>query len=94
MLVSAMISARVPIVTDVGGHSELVEDGVSGYIATDPAVAALDEAMERAWAERESWQRVGQCARKRVLDFLPDDPVADFLTRLDRVMAGERAVTT
>lgn len=90
MLVSAMLSARVPIVTDVGGHAELVEDGLSGFIAPNPDVASIDEAMERAWAVREQWQEFGERARARVLDFLPADPVADFLNKIACVIdAGE-----
>lgn len=85
MLVSAMLSARVPILTDVGGHAELVEDGICGFIARNPEVASIDEAMERAWAVREEWQAYGERARRRVLEFLPDDPVEDFLSKIASV---------
>lgn len=92
MLVSAMLSARVPIVTDIGGHAELVEDGVCGFIASNPDAASIDEAMEKAWAVRDDWRSYGERARERVLDFLPDDPVADFLGKLEHVTEQACAV--
>lgn len=94
MLVSAMLSARVPIVTDVGGHAELVEDGSCGFVAADPAVECIDEAMERAWTVREQWESYGERARERVLDFLPEDPVSDFVSKIERVMIGRRKEMT
>ena len=55
-LVEAMLSGRVPIVTDVGGNAEVVEDGATGYLADAPTEDALDDAMERAWNERHRWR--------------------------------------
>ena len=94
MLVSAMLSARVPILTDVGGHAELVEHGECGFIAADPDVASIDAAMEQAWAARADWERIGEKARKRVLDFLPDDPVSDFMTKIQRVVQEANSART
>ena len=94
MLVSAMLSARVPIVTDVGGHAELVEHRECGFIAADPDVASIDAAMEQAWAARSDWEGIGEKARKRVLDFLPDDPVSDFVTKIQRVLQETNSART
>lgn len=94
MLVSAMVSARVPILTDIGGHSEVVEDGDTGFIAANPEADDLDAALERAWARRDEWEAIGQRARSRILRYLPEDPVGDFVERVlqaitDRVKAAE-----
>ena len=48
-LVGAMICGRVPVVTDIGAHGEVIEDNISGFIASEPTVDALDEALERAF---------------------------------------------
>ena len=95
MLISAMLSARVPILTDVGGHAEVVQDNASGFIAANPSVEDLEDALERAWAQRENWQEIGQLARQHVLDFLPENPVDDFIQKLEALMQGEhlRAVS-
>ena len=81
-LISALLSARVPIVTDIGGHAEIVDDGVTGFLASSPSVEALDEALERAFAARDQWKEIGQRARERVLAYLPDDPVDDFIQKI------------
>jgi glycosyltransferase involved in cell wall biosynthesis len=82
MLISALLSARVPIVTDIGGHAEVVDDGVTGFIAANPSVEALDQALERAYGAREDWEEIGLRARARVLTYLPDDPVGDFVQKI------------
>ncbi len=82
VLLGAMLCARVPILTDIGGHRELVTDGVSGFIANTPSVAALDDALEMAWQQRHEWEKIGQLARQSVLDFMPEDPVRDFISKI------------
>jgi len=82
VLVGAMICARVPILTDVGGHREVVQDSECGFIANATTVEDLDDALERAWQRRFEWEAIGQRARQRILDYLPDDPVQDFVGKL------------
>ena len=82
MLVSAMISARVPIVTDIGGHAEVIEDGVSGFLASSPSVDALDDALERAFRRKHEWEAIGRCARHAILAYLPEDPVQHFVEQV------------
>ena len=86
MLISAMLSARVPIVTDIGGHAEVVRDGVSGFIAANPSVDDVESALQRAYDARNNWYEIGQQARRDVLDFLPEKPVADFIGKLELVL--------
>src|SRR6266516_2159815 len=52
-LVEAMLCGRPAIVTDVAGHTELLKDGISGFVAAAPTVQHLDDAMERAWERSE-----------------------------------------
>jgi glycosyltransferase involved in cell wall biosynthesis len=83
VLVAAMISARVPILTRIGAHGEIVDDNINGFIASKPTTEALDEAMERAWQRSEMWEEMGQRARERILSYLPPgDPVDDFISRI------------
>lgn len=65
-LTEAMLCGRPSVVTDVGGNAELVEDGVSGYVAESATVASLSKALERAWQQRELWPEIGQKAHQRV----------------------------
>jgi glycosyltransferase involved in cell wall biosynthesis len=50
VLVEAMLSGRVAIVTDVGGSSEVIEDNRTGFLAAAATEDSLDEAMERGVA--------------------------------------------
>jgi glycosyltransferase involved in cell wall biosynthesis len=82
VLVEAMLSGRVPIVTDVGGSGEVVEDGVTGFLAATSSEDALDEALERAWARREEWRSIGEAAAKAIRTLVPEDPAAELARRL------------
>jgi len=82
VLLNAMFHARIPIVTDIGGHREVVEDNHSGFIAAEPTAQAVDEALERAWHNRHAWPAIGLEAKGRMLQFAPEDPVADLVAKL------------
>ena len=88
MLLNAMFHARVPIVTDIGGHREVVEDGVSGFVASEPTPDAVDEALERAWQRLPEWETIGQRARDAMLRFAPEDPVGDLVEKLGSLVRG------
>lgn len=83
ILVGAMICARVPILTDIGAHRELIDDNINGFIATKPTVEALDEALERAYQKSVMWEEIGKKAREKILAYLPpNDPVDDFISKI------------
>ena len=73
-LVEAMLSGRVPIVTDVAGHSEVVTDGVTGFLAAAPTADHFDEALERAWQRRSEWPAIGEAAARHTRERVPPRP--------------------
>ena len=73
-LVEALLCGRPAVVTDVAGNAEVVEDEVTGFVAGAPTVAALDEALGRAWARRADWPEMGGLAAERVRETMPDEP--------------------
>ena len=81
-LVEAMLCHRMAIVTDVGGNIELVEEGLTGFVAAAPNVASVDAALERAWLQRDRWHAMGMTAGQRVRATVPPDPVGKFLTEI------------
>ena len=81
-LVEAMLCARVPIVTDVGGNSEVIIDGQNGFLAAAPTEDCLDEALERAWQQREHWQAIGRAAADHIRTLVPPDPGRVFASYL------------
>ena len=82
VVVEAMLCSRPCIVTDIAGNAELLEDNVTGFVATAPHVRCLDEAMERAWARRDDWKMMGRAAAKAVRAQVPPDPIEAFLEKL------------
>lgn len=88
VLVEAMLCGRVPIVTDVAGNGEVVEDGVTGFLAAAPTEDSLDEAMERAWQRRAEWREIGEAAARRIRELVPPDPAGEVAERLLRLADG------
>jgi len=62
----AMAQRKLVAASDVGGHRELIEDGVTGTLfpADDPP--ALAEALDRLFASRERWEARRDVARRFV----------------------------
>jgi glycosyltransferase involved in cell wall biosynthesis len=92
-LIEAMMCGRIGIVTRVGGSAELMIDNETGFVAAEPSSAAIDEALERAWAHREGWGRMGQAAAQTVRQFIPSDPPAAFADMLLRLMGSRRTTS-
>jgi glycosyltransferase involved in cell wall biosynthesis len=89
VLVEAMLSGRVAIVTDVAGNGEVVEDDVSGFLASAPTEDALDEAMERAWQRRAEWREIGARAAADIRQRVPSDPAGMLAAQLVRLADGQ-----
>ncbi len=81
-LVEAMLCSRPAVVTDVGGNTEICNDGKVGFVAKAPTVDLLSEALETAWVNREGWVGRGLAARKRALSLVPADPVGDLCAKI------------
>lgn len=73
-LIEAMICGRVPIVTDVGGAAELIDDNINGFIALATHPKLLDDALERAWEQRERWNEIGFKAYTRIRSLIHEEP--------------------
>jgi L-malate glycosyltransferase len=81
-IVEAMLCGRPCVATDVGGATEWMEDGQSGFIAEAATWQALDRALERAWEARDQWGEIGVRAHERAIALY--DPAAGK-TLLDRI---------
>ncbi len=81
-VIEAMRCGRPCIVTDVMGSAELIEEGVSGFVAAAPTVKMLDIALERAWQARDQWPSIGQRAFDTIRARLPEDAGAAFALKI------------
>lgn len=73
-VVEAMLCGRTCVVTDVGGHTEWVQEGQEGFIAEAASVHSFGNAMERAWQQQDQWQQLGVQANKKALQLYGEDP--------------------
>lgn len=65
-VIEAMAYGVTPVVTNVGGMPELVEDGISGLVVAPKNSDELSAAIERLYRDRELASRLGKAARQRI----------------------------
>jgi glycosyltransferase involved in cell wall biosynthesis len=92
VVVEAMMCGRIPIVTDVAGNREVVDDGTNGFLAAAPTEDSLDEAMEQAWARRAEWRALGDQAALDIRRLVPQDPAATLAGALRAAATPRRAL--
>lgn len=88
VIVEAMLSRRFVIVTNVSGNKELVIDNETGFIAAAPRPEYIDDALERAWQNRESWKKIGEKARQEIVTHIPENPALDFANELQTIISN------
>lgn len=77
-LIEAMSCGRPAIVPDVAGMKECVVDGKTAFIARTAHPSSVDEALEKAWRQRDRWPEMGRCGAARVTEIIPSEPVKEF----------------
>jgi len=87
-VLEAMALARPVIATDVGGLSELVIDGETGFLVPRGDVIAISDALVRLSTEHDLASRFGQCGmlRQREL-FSVDRMVSAYEDEFQRLLA-------
>lgn len=65
-VIEAMAYGVAPVVTNVGGMPELVENEVSGLVVQQKSPDALASAIERLYRDRELLARLSSAARERI----------------------------
>lgn len=78
----AMMCGRPVVATDVGGNAEIIDDGLSGFIAEAPTANSFGRALERAWKQRNDWQLIGARAHDRAVQLAEADPPGRLLEYL------------
>jgi glycosyltransferase involved in cell wall biosynthesis len=86
VLVEAMLCGRPVLATDVGGNSEILVDGVTGFLTGAPTVAHVADGLERLWANRTNLENMGRAGAKRIRELVPADPIRVFSEKIMRLM--------
>lgn len=91
VVIEAMLCGRACIATDVGGNRELIRNNVNGFLAKAPTVELFDEAMNRAWENRQQLDEIGRIAAKDVRQWISREPGADLARELSALAEGRAA---
>ena len=87
--VEAMSYGRPVIGTPVGLHPEVIEDGLTGFLADAPTANSIATALERFWQRRGEAEAIGKAGARRILQLVPHDPVGVFSDKIaELVEAG------
>jgi glycosyltransferase involved in cell wall biosynthesis len=65
-LLEAMAAGVPAIVTAVGGNTEIVEDGTSGWVIPSESVRSLTARMTESVADREALRTLGRAGQQRI----------------------------
>ncbi len=87
-LVEAMSCGRAAIVTGVAGMKDCIQDGETGYIAPGAHPGYVDDALERAWQDKNRWREMGVLAAERIKERIPFEPVEEFAQILLGLLKG------
>jgi hypothetical protein len=66
----------------------LIRDGINGFLAKAATVELVDEAMNRAWENRERLKEMGCIAAMDVRKWVSEDPSEDFAGELEHLVGG------
>jgi L-malate glycosyltransferase len=70
----ALLCRRPVVATAVGGASDWVEEGVTGFICPSPTLDDLVRTLSEAWRQRDRWEQMGVAGAASVLArYHPDD---------------------
>lgn len=89
-MVEAMLCARPVLATDVASHSEVVIEGVTGFLAEATTAQSVGNALERLWTNRLMLKKMGETATQMIRNRLPPDPVGFFANELTSLFEQAR----
>jgi glycosyltransferase involved in cell wall biosynthesis len=85
-MVEAMLCGRPVVATDIAGHREIIEDGVTGFLACARTAAGVAAAMERFWQRRDQAVEIGKAAARRIREIVPANPARIFADKLQSLI--------
>jgi glycosyltransferase involved in cell wall biosynthesis len=81
-IVEAMFCGRPAVATNVGGNSEVIKDGITGFLAEAAVADCFSRALERMWTQRVGLEEMGKLAAASIRELMPDDPIRIFAEKI------------
>ena len=78
VLIEAMFCKRTAIVTDVAGHSELIADGVNGFVVPAAHYKLFAQQLEIVWENKEKLEDYGKAAFETINKAVSELPEKTF----------------
>lgn len=82
-LIEAMLCGRTAVVSDVGGNTELITEGVSGFVAEAPSVFSFGNAMERLWDSKDKINEISLNARNKIVSIMDLNPEQTIIKKIE-----------
>lgn len=84
-VIEAMSLGRMVIASNAGGNAEIIDNGITGFIA-EPNETDLERAMELAWNKRSEWESIGLAASRHIAEQIPQSPERQFANLLNDIL--------
>lgn len=88
----AMLASRPVVASMWGGPSNLIEDGVTGFLVNPLQVTVMAERLTRLLADEALARRLGAAGRRRALDRFGLERQLDQVEALYRELIGDRSL--
>lgn len=89
-LIEGMAKGRPVVATRTGVAEEAVREGIDGWLAAPHDVGSLQDALERALAERPRWPEIGASAATRATRYRAEEMVRDHEALYRRLLTDRR----
>ena len=91
-ILEAMAAGLIPVVTCVGGNTEIVEDSESGWLFDAGDVEYLSRLLHRLAVQPDSRMSIGEAARRRVQEMFSNERMLANYRALYLELAARRGV--
>lgn len=86
VMIEAMFCKRTAIATDVAGHSELIIDGKTGFLADAPHTKLFTRKLEEVWNRKDELQQLGINAYENISRIVPEVPEVTFANHIKKLL--------
>jgi len=86
-MIEAMLCGRPVVAANIGGISEWLEEGRSGFLVRQPIPEEIAAALERLWDRRADLEQMGRYAHEDTMQRRDSDPAGTLLQWVDQAAA-------